>query len=181
MHALKSFPVKLPRSNEEKDIALKIAGVVDQILDDNKQTHSLMEKIKRFPASYFGNNWSFDKLTNVVKAKGIAKSSYTISEKHLRSDYLRDFAGQDTFRIILVSKEKVSGKERVCTQNAEAQVLWQFKDCFGYYFYYCTSLWSKHSYSSPCWCDSECYRSGAWNTRLFLFNLFVTEILKIIE
>ena len=107
-NALKSLPTRLPRTGIEKEIALKIKDLVNQILDANKQNYSLMEKVKRFPTSYFEDNWSFDKLANVVKTQSISRESYAISEKWPRTDYLlRDLDGKETFRIILAPKEYV--------------------------------------------------------------------------
>jgi len=71
---LKSLPTKLPRTGIEKEIALKITDLVNRILDVNKQNYSLTEKVERFPTSYFEDNWSFDKIANVVKTQSISRT-----------------------------------------------------------------------------------------------------------
>ena len=100
------FPIKLPKTLEERKITEQIIQSVDQILRLNRQLKSIEEKITRFPYSYFENNWNFDKLVNVVKAQSLSKPSYSISEKQLRTDYKqRDLDGSETFRIILAPNE----------------------------------------------------------------------------
>jgi len=105
---LDKVPIKLPQTIEEKTIAEKITQNVNQILQLYRQFHSANKKIQAFPESYFESSWIFDKLVNVVKAQTLSKSSYIISEKSLRTDYLlRDLDGKETFRIILAPNEYV--------------------------------------------------------------------------
>jgi len=100
------FPIKLPKTLDERKITERIIQSVDQILKLNKQLKSIEERITRFPYSYFDNNWNFDKLMNVVKEQSLSKPSYSIAEKQLKTDYKqRDLDGRETFRIILAPNE----------------------------------------------------------------------------
>lgn len=100
------FPIKLPKTLEERKKSEQIIQSVDQILRLNKQLKSIEQRIKLFPNSYFNHDWNFDKLINVVKAQALSYSAYTISEKSLRTDYKqRDLDGSETFRIILANNE----------------------------------------------------------------------------
>jgi len=100
------FPIKLPKTLEERKITEQIIQSVDRILRLNRQLKSIEERITQFPYSYFDHNWSFDKLMNVVKARSLSKPSYSISKKQLRTDYKqRDLDGGETFRIILAPNE----------------------------------------------------------------------------
>jgi len=105
---LEQLPIKLSQTLEEKAIEERICSKVDQILRLKKQLSDLEDKIKRFPSSYFENDWSFDKLMNIIKTKSLVRESYAISEKSLRTYYLlRDLDGKETFRIILAPNEFV--------------------------------------------------------------------------
>jgi type I restriction-modification system DNA methylase subunit len=100
------FPIKLPKTLEERKITEEIIQSVDRILKLNGQLKIIEERITQFPSSYVDHNWNFDKLMNVVKAQSLSKSSYSISEKQLRTDYKqRDLDGRETFRIILAPNE----------------------------------------------------------------------------
>jgi type I restriction-modification system DNA methylase subunit len=100
------FPIKLPKTLEERKITEQIIQRVDQILRLNRQLKSIEGRITQFPYSYFDHNWNFDKLMNVVKAQSLSKPSYSISKKQLRTDYKqRDLDGKETFRIILAPNE----------------------------------------------------------------------------
>lgn len=83
-----------------------ITNIVDRILQINKESDELSQKLARFPYSYFEEGWRFDKLSNIIKAQNLSKESYAVSSKSLRTDYRqRSLDGGETFRIILASDE----------------------------------------------------------------------------
>lgn len=104
---LNQIPIRLPSTLEEKSNFEEIIQRVNQILRFNEQIQRIKEKIETFPNSYFESDWSFNRLMNVVKARSLSKSSYTISEKKLRTDYFRELTGKEIFRIILDTGEYV--------------------------------------------------------------------------
>ena len=101
------LPIKLPKTSEERNIAEQIIQGVDQILRLNRQLKSIEERIKQFPNSYFNDGWSFDKLMNVVKAQNLSKPSYTVSERLLKTHYLKDLERKEIFRISLAPNEYI--------------------------------------------------------------------------
>ena len=105
---VEKFPIKFPQTSGEKEITEKIIKDVDQIFKLNKHLSILMEKIEKFPISYFEIDWSFDKLANVAKVH-LSKSSYKISEKTIRTYSFREleYPFREVSRIILATKEHI--------------------------------------------------------------------------
>jgi hypothetical protein len=106
---LGQLPVRLPSNSKEEKICKEIATFVKRILGLNEALSRNEEKIQEFPYSYLdAANWSFDKLANLSKAINLSETSYGISSKSLRTDYLlRDLDGKETFRVILSTNEYV--------------------------------------------------------------------------
>ena len=102
---LERLPIRIPKTPAEETISKDVIGNVEEILRLCQQTRSIKERIQGFPESYFESELSLEKLTNEVKAKSLSKPSYVISEKNLRSDYLRDLDGREIFRIIVATDE----------------------------------------------------------------------------
>ena len=102
---LKQLPLKLPLTETEEEMAKEIAQNVTEILELHEKNDFINRKIERFPDSYLKNDWNLNKLMNVIKAQKLSKISYVMSEKRLRSLYLRDLNGKEIFRIILASNE----------------------------------------------------------------------------
>jgi hypothetical protein len=103
---LNRLPIKLPSSPEDEKITEQVVHIVNEILHLNEQINSSQERINGFPNSYFKDEWSFNKLADVIKAQSLSKESYTISEKSLRTDYRqRDLDDSETFKIILATNE----------------------------------------------------------------------------
>jgi type I restriction-modification system DNA methylase subunit/polyhydroxyalkanoate synthesis regulator phasin len=84
----------------------ELTNKVEQILHLNYESSRLAQKLREFPSSYF-ENWSFDKLSSIIKRKNLSRESYAISEKLLRTDYKqRDLLDStETFKIILATGE----------------------------------------------------------------------------
>jgi hypothetical protein len=101
------LPIKLPKTLEERRVSGQITQVVDQILQLNRQLRMIEERIKQFPNSYFNDGWSIDKLMDIVKAQNLTSSSYTVSEKSLRTHYLKDLESKEVFRINLAPNEYI--------------------------------------------------------------------------
>lgn len=105
---LEKLPIKIPENPNEKAISEEIAEKVSRILELKSQMSYAEDRVKKFPESYFEDEWDFDKLANVAKAVSLSRESYSVSEKSLRADYkLRDLDGKETFRIILAPNEYV--------------------------------------------------------------------------
>lgn len=104
---LKLIPIKLPQTEKEKEFANRITEKVSQILQLTEQMHSLGDKISNFPHSYFGDNWEFSKLMDMLKTQSLSKPSYAISEKSLQPHYLMDLEGEEIFRVSLAPNEFV--------------------------------------------------------------------------
>lgn len=100
---LERLPIRIPKTPLEETISKDVIKNVEEILRLFQQTRSIEERIQGFPEFYFESEWSLDKVTNQIKAKGLSKPSYIISEKTLRSDYFRDLKGREIFRIILAT------------------------------------------------------------------------------
>jgi len=101
------LPVKLPKAVEKKQTADQISQKARQILQIKKLTHPLETKCGNFPYSFFENDWSFDKLINVVKVQCLSRPSYMVSEKSLKTHYLKDLESKEVFRINLAPNEYV--------------------------------------------------------------------------
>ena len=118
---LKLLPIKLPRANKEREFANQIVHKVSQILQVAEQMHSLKEKIMIFPYSYLENNWSFGRLMNILKMQSLSKPAYTVSEKSLRTHYLKDLESKEIFRINLAPNEFIEfSSEEVASYVLEA-------------------------------------------------------------
>jgi len=103
---LEKFPIRIPQTEEEMEIAKEISHHTKEIVRLNQIKKENQERIKNFPASYLNNSWVFGQLANMVKAQNLLQPAYSISEKHLRTDYKqRDLDGRETFRIILATNE----------------------------------------------------------------------------
>ncbi len=78
-----------------------------KIISIKKTLLNLKYKIVHFPNPYLEDDWIFDKLMNQIKAQSLSKSLYTISDTSLKTNYLKDLYGKETFRINLASNEYV--------------------------------------------------------------------------
>ncbi len=105
---LDKLPIKFPQTIEEKIVTEEITQIVDRILQLYRQVQLAKNKIQTFPRSYFEENWSFNKLMDVIKAQTLSQPAYTISADLPRTDYLlKDLNGRETFRIIFASDEYI--------------------------------------------------------------------------
>ena len=103
---LSRLPIRLPSNLKEEEISKEITLAVRRVSNLNRVVISLRGKIENFPDAYFNKSWSYDRVTNLIKAKSLSKLSYSVSKKSLRTDYLlRDLDGKETFRIILATNE----------------------------------------------------------------------------
>jgi len=98
---LKRLPIKYVDSTKQE----QIVQLVERIISTEMELLHLKSKISHFPEPYFEDDWGFDKLMNLIKAQSLSKSLYTISDTSLRTNYLKDLYGKETFRINLASDE----------------------------------------------------------------------------
>lgn len=106
---LQQIPIK-EITNKNRYLAEEIVSEVRQILQLSQ------EKIGRFPDSYLENDWSFKKLSNEIRSQNLSKSSYSISEKSLKTHWLKDLDGREIFRINLAPGDYIDlGSEEVAS------------------------------------------------------------------
>lgn len=99
----KRFPIKYANSEMQEQIVNK----VEEIISFKRELLSLKYKIVHFPNPYLENDWIFDNLMNQTKTQSLSKSLYAISDTFLKTHYLKDLYGKETFRINLASGEYV--------------------------------------------------------------------------
>jgi len=104
---IEQLPIKLPKTTVEQKIADEVGSSVYQILQFKRENDVLVDKVAKFPNPYFKGNEEFEKLINIAKASSLSKESYKISEKLLKTHYLKDLEGKEMFRINLALNEYV--------------------------------------------------------------------------
>jgi len=106
---LEQIPIK-EVTDENKYLAEETISKVEKILK------LCEEKIGKFPDSYFKSDWNFRKLSVEIKSKIISKSSYAISERLLKTHWLKDLDGKEIFRISLTPSDYIDlGSEEVAS------------------------------------------------------------------
>jgi len=105
---IEQLPIKLPQNNMENRLAEEISQTVNQIIECNEQIETFKSRIGKFPESYLGDDWTFDKLTNIAKVH-LSKSSYKLSEKTIRTYPFKEleYPFREVYRIILATKEHI--------------------------------------------------------------------------
>jgi len=101
------FLRRLPMKYVDGTIQEQIVEHAKKIISIKKTLLNLKYKIVHFPNPYLEDDWIFDKLMNQIKAQSLSKSLYTISDTSLKTNYLKDLYGKETFRINLASNEYV--------------------------------------------------------------------------
>lgn len=100
---LKRLPIKCVNSALQEPILKQ----VEKIISLKSELSNLKYRAVHFPNSYLEDSWVFDKLMNQIKAQSLSKPSYTISEKLLKTHYLKDLDGKEIFRINLAPNEYI--------------------------------------------------------------------------
>jgi hypothetical protein len=106
---LDQLPIKLPQTNDEKKISVKIERYVNQLLQFNKQLDKLEEKIERFPESYF----SGEKLVEAAEECKLGKNKY--STKSLALEPVKK-AGEELYKLALTKEDCILFSSRAIAE-----------------------------------------------------------------
>lgn len=112
---LEPLPIKLPKTPKESKMANSIMWKVDQILQLNKQSDELEEKINKFPESYY----SGEKLVNAAEKCELLKDKY--NTKSLKLEPVKK-ARKELYKLALTKDDYVLFSSRAVAECALEQL-----------------------------------------------------------
>lgn len=112
---IEKLPIKLPKASKEKQFANQIIQKVNRILQLNEQSSELVEKIVKFPKSYF----SSEKLVKAAEKCVLSKNKY--NTKSLALEPVKK-ARKELYKIALTKEDYILFSSRAMAECALEQL-----------------------------------------------------------